>query len=49
MFFNEFNDLILNIQISTKHQTTIIGDFNYNVYSTQYPNSSFKFLLTLFT
>ena len=29
-FFNEFNDLILNIPISTKHQTTILGDFNYH-------------------
>ena len=43
-FFNEFNDLILNIPISTKHQTTILGDFNYNFHSTQYPYSSFKCL-----
>ena len=43
-FFNEFNDLILNIPISTKHQTTILGDFNYNFHSTLYPHSSFKYL-----
>ena len=29
-FFNEFNDLILKIPISTKHQTTILGDFSYH-------------------
>ena len=43
-FFNEFNDLILNIPISTKHQITILGDFNYHFHSTQYPHSSFKCL-----
>ena len=44
-FFNEFNnDLILNIPISTKHQTTILGDFNYHFHSTQYLHSSFKCL-----
>ena len=43
-FFNEFNDLILNIPISTKHQTTKLGDFNYLFHSNQYPHSSFKCL-----
>ena len=39
-FFKEFNDLILNIPISIKHQTTILGDFNYHFNVTQYPHSS---------
>ena len=45
MLFKEFNDLILTIPISTKSQTTILGDLNYNFHSTQYPHSSFKYII----
>ena len=44
LFFNDNNDPILNIPISTKHKTTNIRNFNYHFHLTQYPHSSFKYL-----
>ena len=34
----------MDIPISTKQQTTILGYFNYHFHSTQYPYTSFKYL-----